>query len=244
MTDTETEADATANQTTQPGWDALLEDLFGLNIRSLQTIREMFVRPANVFAAARSDDWGGKFTPSIRLVFSLFTVMLLLSFFWAGENSLIFRAIEDALKETVRQKPDIDLVSVTNKLLKNYFLFLPFTFALFHSLGAMLLFIWGKGTRIVQRLRFYYLAMIPSSAISILSATLLGVNAIAQTTWIQSFMLTIPFLLNWVTSWRCLETVQIGFGRLWRGLLFALVSLTMTAVSSIASFMVAGFLAR
>lgn len=43
----------TSAQPVQTGYDALLEDIFGLNMRSLRTLKTLFKAPADYFKAAR-----------------------------------------------------------------------------------------------------------------------------------------------------------------------------------------------
>ena len=59
-----------------PGLNDMAEDLFGLSLRGLATIRDSFLRPADLFSAARTPDWQGRYTPSVRLVISLITFTL------------------------------------------------------------------------------------------------------------------------------------------------------------------------
>lgn len=40
-----------------PDFDALLSDLFGLNIRGAKTLGDLFARPKAVFESARVYDW-------------------------------------------------------------------------------------------------------------------------------------------------------------------------------------------
>ena len=67
--------------------DALAEDLFGLNVRGLRSVRTLWARPKRYFAAARSLDWNGTYTPSIRLYLSFFALYSLLKVWWIGGNA-------------------------------------------------------------------------------------------------------------------------------------------------------------
>ena len=64
-----------------PTFDSLIEDVFGLNVRGLKTLTQLFAGPKKVFDSARVADWRSRYTPTLRLTFSIITVYMLLSFF-------------------------------------------------------------------------------------------------------------------------------------------------------------------
>ncbi|MEL6258307.1 MAG: hypothetical protein AAFQ67_04530, partial [Pseudomonadota bacterium] len=61
----------------EPDLDELIQDAFGLNIRGVQTLWALLAHPSRVFTAAQSIDWAGRFTPSIRLAFSIVALTIL-----------------------------------------------------------------------------------------------------------------------------------------------------------------------
>ncbi|MEM9179610.1 MAG: hypothetical protein AAGA89_07855, partial [Pseudomonadota bacterium] len=79
----------------RPDADALVADLFGLNVRGAKTLAHLVTQPAKVFASARVNDWQGQYTPTMRLAFSVLTVFSLLSFFWAAEDGVLYQTLLD-----------------------------------------------------------------------------------------------------------------------------------------------------
>jgi len=218
----------------QPGWDALLEDIFGLSLRGLATIRDMLLRPAEVFTAARAQSWLNRYTPSLRLVMSLIAVMLLLRIFWAAESTAMFQMVLVQIAMLQEQGIVIEDPMAMARLYFNAWAFVfPFAYLIVHALFALLTRVWGKGTSTVVRLRLYFAAMIPGIIYSVLfmaaapfqSATLMMVMTFVS--------MGITFLLHGLTCFRGMMPVMSAAGRLWRGGLFAAIATTADIVASI-----------
>ena len=73
--------DQTEIRSQQPTLDSFIEDAFGLNIRGLKTLWHLIIAPKRVLESARVTDWRERYTPTLRLTFSVITVFMLLSFF-------------------------------------------------------------------------------------------------------------------------------------------------------------------
>lgn len=222
------------------GNSELLEDIFGLNIRGLRTIWDMFVRPAQVFAAARSADWRGTYTPSIRLVFSLAAVAALLQFLWGNENSITFKNI---LEELVAAEAFPDAASAeaaTKRIVDMFAALYPLVFLLMHFIAASLVRVWGPGTGFVIRLRLWFLTITPGATLG----TLLLLTLAVAPSW-DGFMLSLGGMLislggDSTTAFRGGVWQRSNWGRLWRAALFAFVSLVATILVSITCFTIAG----
>ena len=141
----------------KPDFDSLLADLFGLNVRGLKTLYDLFRRPKAVFESARVFDWRGKYTPTLRLAFSILTVFSLLSFFWAAEDGVLYQSMLARFSESFANDPNAPpLNEMVNAMFAAYNFVYPFAYMLVHSLVGFMLFIWGKGTSWVARIRLYF----------------------------------------------------------------------------------------
>lgn len=234
-------SDTANSQRSKLGFDALIEDLFGLNIRGLATIRDIFWRPRTVFEAARSPDWQERYTPSIRLVFSILTVMAFFSFVWAAEDSPFMQGLIEGYRasgEETGQSIESAREDV-NTIVGLYAGSLPFAYILCHSLMALLVRIWGKGTSAVVRLRLYMLSVVPSMLISVISLfffTKLGSSALYLT-----FSYGSVLLADAVTSYRGGIAGASRLRRVLKALLFAFASFITTAVASALAIAIPAF---
>ena len=50
-----------------PGFDSLVHDVFGLNIRGVRTVWDTTFRPSRTFSAARSADWLGTVSSGLEI---------------------------------------------------------------------------------------------------------------------------------------------------------------------------------
>ena len=156
----------------KPGLDSLIEDLFGLNVRGLKTVGQLFLSPGKVFERARVSDWRRKYTPTIRLTFSIITVFMLLSFFWAAEDGMMYQALLAQFEEAAAANPDAprvaDIMQELNKVFAAYSFFYPIIYMILHGLVASIVFVWGKGTGWVTRVRLYFGLLAVGMTVSLL----------------------------------------------------------------------------
>ncbi len=178
--------------------DALVEDLFGLNLKGLKTLRDLFFRPRRLFESARIPDWNEAYTPTVRLSFSLITLFTLLSFFWAAEDGPFYQSL---LAQTQEANVDNPEAPPADEIVSSYFaaysFVYPFAYMAVHGLLASVLFVWGKGTYWVVRVRLYF---------ALLSTALVfGVASIAIMPLLQweSLVLYTVFTLGftWAVYW-------------------------------------------
>ncbi len=161
----------------KPSLDSLFEDVFGLNVRGLNTIFHLILSPRTVFESARVADWRRKFTPTIRLTFSIITVFMLLSFFWAAEDGMMYQALLAQFEEAAAANPDAprvaDIMQDLNKVFAAYSFFYPIIYMILHGLVASIVFVWGRGTGWVTRIRLYFglLAVGMTASLLIILAT-------------------------------------------------------------------------
>lgn len=158
----------------QPGLDALIEDVFGLNLRGLKTLGQLFTGPKKVFDSARLTDWQSRYTPTLRLTFSIITLFMLLSFFWAAEDSAIYQTILAQLTEAAARNPDLPPpAEILDSYFAVYSFFYPFAYMVIHMAVASLVWMWGAGTGWVTRLRLYFGLLAVGMTFALLSMTLM-----------------------------------------------------------------------
>ena len=216
------------------GWDDLAEDVFGLSVRGLVTIRDLVVRPAKVFAAARQTAWSGLYTPSLRLVAFLITVMLLLRVFWAAEEAVMYQNVLSMLETAAAENPDIgDPVELASLYFAAWALSFPIVYFPLHLLASVLLRVWGKGTRSAVRVRLYFAALVPAMCVSVTSLAIIPSLTLEQALLFSTAGFLVAVLIYALTvHFGLRETGMPPRARLWRGGLFALfASLTDTMIA-------------
>jgi len=211
----------------QPGFDTVFEDLFGLNVRGLKTIWRLIVRPDVVFKAARHPKWLETYTPSIRLVFFLVTLSVVTRFVWASEGGYVFEQMAERLAlRTGGPLPQEDVRSIVERTLIAF----PFISMASTIFFALMLNIWGKGTSLVLRLRYYFLAVTPGIVIGNFYILLYGLTPSEGGLTIFYIALSIAalpigFAADMSTTYRSGVAGVTRFGKLWRATLLAIVNL-------------------
>ncbi|MEM8636854.1 MAG: hypothetical protein AAGF33_17950 [Pseudomonadota bacterium] len=220
------------------GSSELVEDLFGLNLRGLRTIWEMIRQPTTVYQAARDPLWIGHYTPSIRLVFSLLALTAFFQFLWASEGTIFHDRVLDMVLASDRADTTEAALPIADELLNIFVGIFPFCYLAFQALFASILFIWGKGTSLVLRLRLYFLAIVPSVTVTTLSmfaGFVFSSGAFATSIALIIFIVTVDML----TAYRGGVAGDSVFGRSWRAFLLAVCSFASSVAASNAGFIVA-----
>lgn len=141
----------------QPNFDSFIEDVFGLNVRGLKTLGQLLAGPKKVFESARVADWRSRYTPTLRLTFSIITVYMLLSFFWAAEDGAMYQTILAQLQDAATRNPDMPAPEL---ILEAYFAAFsftyPFIYMVIHTIIGSLIWMWGPGSSWVTRIRLYF----------------------------------------------------------------------------------------
>ena len=229
----------------QPGWDAMLEDLIGLNIRGLRTIGTLLAAPKQVFAAAKAKDWmGRKYTPSLRLFVSLLMVVSLLQAFWAGPNSLLSRIQTEAIQAQINADAPAELQPFinSNDIWQTMLVGLPISTLIAMLVASLLLRVWGPEAKTVTRVRYYFLAIIPGWICSFaLSMTLDSIPEQAALAILPN-LLFIVLLVDGSTAWRGNPGNYSGFARIWRAVFFGVVNFAVYIMANIILSRYAGFI--
>lgn len=211
----------------QPGWDAMMEDLVGLNIRGLRTIGTIFASPQKVYAAARTPDWHKRaYTPSLRLFISLAMLVLVLQAFWAGADghvsTLISQTIQGDLNTGVAPEllPFIDPQDIWQTAIVS----LPIATIAIMLMFAFLLRIWGKDTNGVTRVRYYFLSAIPGWIVSFSLSIIVENLTLATAITILGISPFITLFVDALSAWRGNPGQYQKFARLWRSGLFGVTN--------------------
>ena len=215
------------------GMDDLAEDMFGLNIRGVHTLWALLRKPGDVFAAARKPDWTDRrYTPSIRLVFSIIAAMAALRFIWSGPESYLFDVTRGLIENRTTFESEAALNAFTDDVLDTYVFLFPLVLMAGHALASLFLRIWGKGTPLVVRIRLYFSALVPGTFFSLLSTTLLGVGN--EWVWFAyaAGSIVVVFAIDMATAWRG-GVAGIGpVGKGSRALVFAITSFVVAMVTN------------
>lgn len=233
-------SDANRSDHKPPGTDVLIEDMFGLSLRGFRTIALMFLRPREVYEAARTPDWGGSFTPSIRLVFSLLALMAFMQFIWFGDNSAPVLTIEAQLSETGRYTTaqQEDFIERFSDLYAGVF---PLAFLIAHLLGALVMRVWGEGASLALRIRSYFLTITPSMVATVFFLLLYPLATGSAYIVIALLSVAFTMLLDFVTAMRGGVVAGGPVRRVAKAALFALVSVSISAIASTVSSIGASF---
>lgn len=229
-------------QTEKVGLDHLADDVFGLSLRGLKTIRDAFWSPAVLFASARDPNWDRRYTPSVRLFTSLIVLILALRFLWAGPGTVVEETFSNQMQILAeRYHPIFGTRESLDKIINTYFLIYPGAVVTTILVISLATFIWGKGTSWGARVRLFFAAMIPNAALSIVMVSIMGLvppSYMMATVIIPMF---VNFAIDSTTVIRGLKPVFSLPSRIWRGVLFAILSFLSLTLASLVASIGAGF---
>ena len=185
------------------GMDDFVEDVFGLNIRGLNSIITLFHQPAQYFAAAAQPDWKQKFTPSIRLWFSLFALWTLLQFVWFSEGSPFVEVYAEGLREANVALPEgHSYASLGEEVALWVYGLAPILLAFTLLLIGSLYRFWGQPMTVAASQRYLFGVAIPGSA-AMIALMLMGAFAPAEYLRVFGYVSAVTvFMLDAVTGYR------------------------------------------
>lgn len=183
MTDTKIEKSETAQtQVTRIGFDNLLEDLFGMNIRGFKTIWVLVTRPKLYFIAAKTPDWQERYTPSFRVWFAIIALTAALAWVWAGPDSPMFNIYREGLLPMVEgankslapqglmiEAGSFNVDQAARDVIRWTNIFLPVTYFMTLGVIAFLFRSFGERLPYIVRLRYVFAIIIPGSLLGLLS---------------------------------------------------------------------------
>lgn len=216
--------------------DDLAEDTFGLNLRGLKSIATIWGRPKRYFSAAQTPDWGGRYTPSIRLWLSLIALASLLQFVWIGSNT----PLVDAYAEGFRNAGVIPAEGQSYQQLGESAALWIYAIAPAMQLVGFLLLLpvfgfWGEPTTYSQRVRNSFAVMIPSATVLVVGLPALSLLSSSQLGSIGYVIGVITLLLDALTGFRgAFQTCSV-LGRVWRAGLLAAFILVLNIITNISA---------
>lgn len=217
------------------GYDDLLEDTIGLNIRGLKTLATVILKPRRYFTAAADPDWYGLYTPSIRLWLSVVAIIFFFRFFWGAQASPLIEAMESQLAGSGLPLPEgMTYADAALEVGQLYFALSPVFMAVIYSLLGAVWPFWARKTSLPLRERFLFAAILPSTVFVLITTLLLAVVPAQNVVAFSFVSVGVSALIDAQTLFRGAYTGQGLFGRLWRAGLLAVV-LTIVGVTS-ASF--------
>jgi hypothetical protein len=239
MTD-QAKTNADDDMTRLSGWDALLDDLFGLNVRAVRTLGVAITHPARLFTAARDADWQGRYTPSLRLVFTVMAATVVLRFLWAGDDSPLTQSIVTYLKDVPPEDlPVADTAEAARMLLNQFLVLFPFTYFTCHFLMSLLVRVWGKGTPAPVRIRLYFSALIPALVLGMVLTMPYGLIPAESIDMLTLGMSVMAIVVYAATVFFGLTPVYGAGARAWRSILFAATVAAVDMVISMITFLLA-----
>ena len=214
--------------------DTLAEDLFGLNIRGLHTIVVLWANPRRYFEAARTVDWGGKYTPSIRLWLSFFALFSALKLWWIGGNAGMIEAFAGGFAQAGMPLPDgMTYEDVGTEAILWVFGLWPFLQIACMVLLALVYPFWGERTSIALRQRYLFAVIVPSASLMpIFLTTMLFVPG----DWLNAYgvlLAIVSLAVDFQTGYRGGFQNVTGIHRAWRAGLLALVVVALNVATSI-----------
>lgn len=229
------------SQSDRPEVDDLFGDIFGLNARALKTLYKLVLHPRTVFAAARVKNWDGRrFTPSVRLALSIFTLQALFSFFISGEDSSLYTGFMEgwtqAEESTFNSLEEREAAG--RSILAQFSASLPFTMLLSHAFMAVLVRVWGAGTNLTERVRLYMLAIAPGLSLALIAIICAPILP-DYLQMLSAAMLLAVAALDFSTAWRGGVVAGGRLRRVLKGAVLALCSWLASSIGLVLSFAVA-----
>jgi len=191
------------------GFEELLEDVFGLNIRTFRSLKTLLVRPADYFRAAKTLDWKDQsFTPSPRLWLAIIALTVATRFIWGDPDGAFMQAMQENLERGFKQgageKADkfasFDWPAIIERIFNISMFVQPFIIIAMIMLLAVFIRFWGERLNYVVRLRYLFAIIIPASAVNFVIT--LGLVALAGNAviWVSLVQVAVIFVLYTCTA--------------------------------------------
>lgn len=162
------------------GYDDFFEDLFGLSLRGLHSIRTLIVNPAEYFDAARVPDWEERFTPSLRIWLGLMAILVGLQFIWAADTSNYMTVVTQLPTALVDMQMDrdgadvdalqnYDMLAAAKRINARNLLIYPFIFIIMFLLLSKIFNPWKQGENFIVRQRYVFGVIVVGSVFGLLA---------------------------------------------------------------------------
>lgn len=216
------------------GWDELVEDAIGVNLRGLKTIKTAIMDPAALFSAARLADWKGHaFSPTFRVALFLLAVMMFQQFIWASPTSQMGQSMTLAAEGIAETTADYSAEDLFDRITGRFLLLYPIIYMSVAFLSGMILRIWGKGTPLLARIRLYFAAIIPSLTLVTATSIPFAYVPLEYSFMTNAVLFVVIFAIDSSVVWRGLAGVYKGAARVWRSSLFALTNFIAGGIAAV-----------
>jgi len=216
--------------------DAVVEDLFGLNLRGLRSISVLWRRPKMYFDAAQHIDWRESFTPSIRLWLFFFALLSFFKFWWVGGSDGMIEAYANGFAKAGLDLPEgMTYREVGREAVLLVFGLLP----LFQITATILLALtfpfWGEPTTAALRQRYLFAVIVPSSSLMPVFMTVMMFVPPQYLTLYGLGLAALTYIIDFQTGYRgAFQTAGRG-GRIWRASLLSLCVVALNIATTLTS---------
>lgn len=222
--------------------DAVSDDLFGLSFKALRSVRVLWLQPRKYFEASKQADWGGIYTPSIRLWLSFFALFSALKFWWIGDNVGMIEAFATGFENAGLVLPE----GVTyEEVGRETVLWVFSTVTVLQAIAMVLLSLvysaWGEATTLAQRQRYLFAVIVPGASLMPISMTLM---MLVPGAWLTAYgigLAVVTYLVDFLSGYRGGFAEVSGFARVWRAALLAFILVIVNVLLSIGT-QIAGIL--
>jgi len=192
--------------------------------------------PRDYFAAARTLDWNGKYTPSIRLWLSFFALFSALKFWWLGTNAGMVGAFATGFENAGLILPaGLSYQDVGAEAVLWAFGWVPVLQIVSMVLLALVYTAWGESTTLALRQRFLFAVMVPSASLMPVFLTLMLFVPTSMITAYGIFLAIAAFSIDFQAGYRGAFSNASNMGRAWRAGLLALTLVTINTFTAIAA---------
>jgi hypothetical protein len=231
------------------GYDDFFEDIFGLSLRGLKSIKTLFTDPADYFTAARHADWQDRFTPSMRLWLGLMTILIGLQFIWAGDTSNYMDTVTqmprafvttELAKEgaNIQALQDYDMLAAAKRINARNLLIYPFIFVAFFLLLSAIFRPWRNGENFIVSQRYMFGVIVPASVVGLISTIFSYFIPPSIYSTVASAQIAVVVALYVVTAYRG-PMRDFGKDRLGMSLVMAMVIFAALFIAQIVSIVIA-----
>ncbi len=220
-------------------FEDLVEDIFGMNFRSLRTIRDLVLHPAQVSTVYASGD-RETYTPAVRVFLCLIAIQIFASFFTGGHAAIALAAFEeqprsglDVFLGTAGAEEAIfrDRLETFARIYGEFVsIWQAPTAGLFVSLSLFLIRPVEEPLSWVRRLNITFAIISVGSTFALLTMPLIK-YAPDLMIWVTPGIAVIYFITYLRGSGSLLAKTHLG--RVLRGLLFSLVSMALLLLAGI-----------
>lgn len=229
-------SDAAPPPAPAPERGELAEEVFGFNLRSVRSLRDLIIAPRKVFASIIARD--GLYTPMVRLWLALLGVQIAASVIWGGYGAIAARSLQNADPEGMAQ-----FQTLLNRPLDEFFNLYGSIMSVLHgpfvggftALSVIVLSRFGEKRPFAVNLNLIFAVL---TAGSVLGLLLMPVALAASSAGALSLAVTIAIAMAYALTFMRGATPSLATSRTGRIIKGVILSVTMLALVLIGGFFV------